>query len=147
MSGSRGEKPTGSDLLPCPTGPRRSGSAAALRSRRRTRSRRARGSSTAPRARHRYLARSSRGGAEPDRNPLRTEGLAELLVTPGELRAAVLAGAGVGQPVAVDLVPVAHDHRVLARGAVGRTALLVMHIAGIHIAQAGEPPDLPGTRE
>ena len=47
-----------------------------------------------------------------------------------------------------DLVPVAHDHRLAAPGAEGRTPLAVVHVAGVDVMQAFRQGDLarPGQR-
>jgi hypothetical protein len=49
--------------------------------------------------------------SQPYRNPPRPKRLAELLIPPGQTRAAAEAGAVLIQPVGLDLIPVPHDRR------------------------------------
>src|SRR6185503_20468372 len=82
-----------------------------------------------------------------DRDAARAEGLAELLEAAGNARAAVLARAGIIERIAADVVPVAANHRLLARRAIGRTAGLVVDVAGIDIVEPGELCDLARARQ
>ena len=53
----------------------------------------------------------------------------------------------VGQVVALDVVPVAHDDGILARGAVRRAARFIVHVAGVDVVQPRELSDCPCARE
>src|SRR6185503_8390500 len=72
---------------------------------------------------------------QPDWNPAWTERLAELLEPPRNARPAAAAGACVGDVVAADVVPVAHDQRFAARRAIGRASALVVHVAGVDVVE------------
>lgn len=70
------------------------------------------------------------------------EGLLELAEAAGDGGLAVLAAAGVVEVVTQDLVPVAFDHWFAAAGTGGGVAGLVVHVAGVDVAQAGIHGDL-----
>src|SRR5262245_48166326 len=67
-------------------------------------------------------SRESNPGFEPNGDASRAERLAEFLETPGDPRAAMLARTLIIELVAADVVPVALDQRLLARGAIGGAA-------------------------
>src|SRR5438270_1433328 len=99
--------------------------AAGRPSKRRTRWRRGPGSCTTRRARRPSLGSSVR---ETHGDAARAERPLELAEAPIYRRAAELAGAVRAHAVGVDAVPVAHDHRLLARGAIGGAAVGVVHV-------------------
>src|SRR5205085_11489488 len=61
----------------------------------------------------------------------------------GNLRAATLAGAGVGQPPGAELVPVALDHAHAAVRAIRAAAVAVVHVTCIDVVQAVRDCDAP----
>src|SRR4051794_25106234 len=69
-------------------------------------------------------------------NPAPPELLVERLETSRHLGAAIRARAFGCQSIVLDAVPVANDQRLLASGAIRRTAGGIVHVAGVDVMQA-----------
>src|SRR5450830_919812 len=76
-------------------------------------------------------------------NALPAELSRKFLKMTSQLRAALRTFSMLGERVVADLVPVAHDQRMLASRTVRGAARKVVYVASIHMQQSGRVGDLP----